>query len=72
MFSPLALFPAGPPATLMSSPGGAGAVHVSAAINNPFLPDDAKTDLVTRVIDVLPPGTPTIELRTPCYAFEVK
>jgi len=66
------LYPGGPPATLFTSPGGAGTVHTTAGINNPFLPDGAKTDLVIRVIDVLPPATPTIELRTPCYAFDVK
>jgi hypothetical protein len=72
VFNPLALYPGGPPATLLTSPGGAATVHTTAGINNPFLPDGAKTDLVIRVIDALPPATPTIELRTPCYAFEVK
>jgi hypothetical protein len=72
LFAPLASFPGGPPATLQTSPGGAGAAHTSAGINNPFLPNGAKTDLVIRLIDVLPPGKPTVELRTPCYVFEVK
>ena len=72
LFAPLASFPSGPPAALQTSPGGAGAAHTSAGINNPFLPNGAKTDLVIRLIDVLPPGKPTVELRTPCYVFEVK
>jgi len=72
IFAPLALYPGGPPATLQTSPAGAGAVHTSAGINNPFLPNGARTDLVIRLIDVLPPGKPTVELRTPCYVFEVK
>jgi hypothetical protein len=71
-FAPLALYPGGPPATLTTSPGGAGAVHTTAGINNPFLPDGARTDLVIRLIDALPPATPTVELRTPCYMFQVK
>jgi hypothetical protein len=72
LFAPLASYPGGPPATLQTSPAGAGAVHTSAGINNPFLPNGARTDLVIRLIDVLPPGAPTVELRTPCYQFEVK
>ena len=72
LFAPLALYPGGPPATLQTSPGGAGAVHTTAGINNPFLPDGAKTDLVIRLIDGLPPTNPTIELRTRCYGFQVK
>jgi hypothetical protein len=72
LFAPLASYPGGPPATLQTSAGGAGAVHTSAGINNPFLPNGARTDLVIRLIDVLPPGQPTVELRTPCYEFEVK
>jgi hypothetical protein len=72
LFAPLALYPGGPPATLQTSPGGAGAVHTTAGINNPFLPDGATTDLVIRLIDGLPPTNPTVELRTGCYVFEVK
>jgi hypothetical protein len=72
LFAPLASYPGGPPATLQTSPGGAGAVHTSAGINSPFLPDGASTDLVIRLIDALPPTTPTVELRTPCYVFHVK
>jgi hypothetical protein len=72
LFAPLASYPGGPPATLQTSPGGAGAVHTSAGINNPFLPDGARADLVIRLIDALPPATPTVELRTPCYVFQVK
>jgi hypothetical protein len=72
VFAPLVLFPGGPPATLQTSPGGAGAAHMTAGLNIPFLPDGARTDLVIRVIDALPPATPTVELRTPCYQFQVK
>jgi hypothetical protein len=45
---------------------------MTAGLNIPFLPDGARTDLVIRVIDALPPATPTVELRTPCYQFQVK
>jgi hypothetical protein len=45
---------------------------MTAGLNSPFLPDGARTDLVIRVIDALPPATPTVELRTPCYQFQVK
>lgn len=72
LFAPLVLYPGGPPATLQTSRGGAGAVHTTAAINNPFLADGARVDLVIRLIDVLPPGIPTVELRTPCYVYEIK
>jgi hypothetical protein len=72
LFNPLASYPGGPPATLQTSPGGAGATHTSAARNIPSLPDGARTDLVIRVIDALPPAAPTVELRTACFQFHVK
>jgi hypothetical protein len=72
LFAPLALYPGGPPATLQTTSAGTGTVHTTAGINNPFLPDGAKTDLVIRVVDALAPATPTVELRTPCYQFQVK
>ena len=72
LFAPLVLYPGGPPATLQTSPAGAGAVHTTAGLNIPSLPDGARTDLVIRVIDALPPATPTVELRTACYQFQVK
>jgi hypothetical protein len=72
LFSPLASYPGGPPATLQTSPGGAGATHTSAALNPPSLPDGARTDLVIRVIDALPPAAPTVELRTACFQYQVK
>jgi hypothetical protein len=72
LFAPLASYPGGPPATLQTSPGGAGAAHTTAAINNPFLSDGGRVDVVIRLLDVLPPGVPSVELRTPCYIFEIK
>src|SRR5262249_38253319 len=72
LFNPLALNPGGQPATLLTSPGGAGAVHTTAGIDNPFLPDGATVDVVIRLIDALPPAKPTVELRTPCYVYQVK
>jgi hypothetical protein len=71
-FAPLASYPGGPPATLQISRAGTGTVHTTAGINSPFLPDGARTDLVIRLIDALPPTSPTLELRTPCYVFHVK
>jgi len=72
LFAPLALFPGGPPATLQTSPGGSGAAHTTAGVNNPFISDGGRVDVVIRLIDALPPAQPTVELRTPCYVFEIK
>jgi hypothetical protein len=72
LFAPLALFPGGPPATLQTSPGGSGAAHTTAGVNNPFITDGGRVDVVIRLIDALPPAQPTIELRTPCYMFQIK
>jgi hypothetical protein len=66
------LYPGGPAATLKTSPGGAGAVHMVFGSNSPSLPDGASFDVVIRLVDVLPPATATIDLRTPCFTAEIK
>ena len=71
-FQPLLAYPGGPPATLETSPGGAGATHVVFGITNPFVPEGASLDLVLRFVDALPPAVPTIDLRTPCFTLEIK
>ena len=71
-FQPLLAFPGGPPATLETSPGGAGATHVVFGLTNPFTQDGASLDLVLRLVDALPPAVPTIDLRTPCFTLEIK
>ena len=71
-FQPLLAYPGGPPATLETSPGGAGATHVVFGITNPFVPEGASLDLVLRLVDALPPAVPTIDLRTPCFTLEIK
>jgi len=71
-FQPLLAFPGGPPATLETSPGGAGATHVVFGLTNPFTQDGASLDLVLRLVDALPPVVPTIDLRTPCFTLEIK
>ena len=69
---PVLAYPGGPPATLETSPGGAGATHVVIGFNNPFVPDGASFDVVLRLVDALPPAVPTIDLRTPCFTLEIK
>lgn len=59
-------------ATLKTSPGGAGAVHMVFGSNNPSLPDGASFDVVIRLVDALPPATATIDLRTPCFTAEIR
>jgi hypothetical protein len=71
-FQPLLSYPGGPPATLETSAGGAGATHVVFGINNPFVPDGASLDLTIRLVDALPPAVPTIDLRTACFTLEIK
>src|SRR5688572_12569557 len=71
-FQPLLAYPGGPPATLETSPGGAGATHVVFGITNPFVSDDGRLDLVLRLVDALPPAVPTIDLRTACFTLEIK
>jgi len=70
LFTNSSLYPGGPPATLKTSPGGAGAVHLVFGSNNPFLPDGASFDVVIRLVDALPPAT--TDLRTPCFTAEIK
>lgn len=71
-FQPLLSYPDGPPATLETSNGGAGATHVVFGINNPLMPEGARLDIMIRLVDALPPAAPTIDLRTPCFTIEVK
>ena len=71
-FQPLPAYPGGPPATLETSPGGAGATHVVFGITNPFVLDGGSLDLVLRLVDALPPAVPTIDLRTACFTLEIK
>jgi len=72
LFGPVALFPGGPPATIETSPGGAGTVHVIDGRNSPALSDGVTTDIMLRLVDALPPATPTIDLRTPCFTLLVR
>lgn len=71
-FQPLALYPGGPPATLETSAGGSGTVHVTFGITNPAVSDGSQLDLMFRVVDALPPAVPTIDLRTGCFTIEIK
>jgi hypothetical protein len=71
-YQPLALYPAGPPATLETSAGGSGAVHVEFGATNPAISDGSRMDLVFRLVDALPPAVPTIDLRTECFTIEIK
>lgn len=71
-FMPLLSFPGGPPATLETSPGGAGASDIEFGITNPFVPEGGSLDLMIRLVDVLPPGVPSIDLRTPCFTLQTR
>ena len=71
-FGPLALYPGGPPATIETSPGGTGTVHIVFGATSPFVSDGSRLDLVFRVVDALPPAVPTIDLRTDCFTIEIK
>jgi hypothetical protein len=72
LFFPIALYTGGPQATIQTSGGGAGAVHLELHFNAPFFPEGSQGDVVWRVVDALPPAVPTIDLRTPCFAFDIK
>ena len=72
LFGPVALFPGGPAATIETSPGGAGTVHITDARNSPFLSDGGTTEVMFRLVDALPPATPAIDLRTPCFTLLVR
>jgi hypothetical protein len=69
---PLNSFPGGPGATIETSAGGAGATHIIFGVNNPFIPEGGRLDLVIRLVDALPPAVPTIDLRTTCFTLETK
>jgi hypothetical protein len=70
VFFGIGLYPGGPPATVETSPGGAGAVHIKFGANNPFLPDGATVDSMLRLVDSL--TSPTVDLRTACHTQTVK
>jgi hypothetical protein len=72
LFGPVALFPGGPAATIETSPGGAGTVHIIDGRNAPTLQDGSTTDIMLRLVDALPPAVPTIDLRTPCFTLLVR
>ena len=71
-FGPLALYPGGPPATLETSAGGSGTVHVTFGATNPAISDGSGLDLMFRVVDALPPAVPTIDLRTDCFTVVIR
>jgi hypothetical protein len=70
-FMPLPLYPGGPPATLETSPGGSGTVHVVFGATNPAISNGSELDLMFRVVDAVPPAVPTIDLRTACFTIEI-
>jgi hypothetical protein len=60
--------PGGGNATLETSPGGTGEMHVHF-----FGPGEGnRLDSVWRLVDAVPPAVPTVDLRTPCFTFTVK
>ena len=61
--------PEGGTVTLETSPGGAGATHVH--FFGPT-PNGTTIDTMYRLVDALPPGVPTVDLRTPCFTFTIK
>jgi hypothetical protein len=69
-FQPVREQPGGPIATLQTSNGGSGALHLELSGND--VPDGAQIDVVYRLVNALPPASPTIDLRTPCFTFTVK
>ena len=71
-FQPLLASPGGPPATIETSAGGAGATQIDFGINNPAMPEGARLDIMIRLVDALPPALPTIDLRTACFTITVK
>jgi hypothetical protein len=58
----------GPLVTLVTSNGGAGAVHIDFAA--PTITDGTRFDVMFRLVDSL--TAPTNELRTACFTVEVK
>lgn len=71
-FGPIATYPGGPPATIETSPGGTGTVHIVGGFTSPFVSNGAQMDIAFRVVDALPPAVPTIDLRTDCFTIEIK
>jgi hypothetical protein len=59
----------GQAATLETSAGGAGAMHMH--LGGPT-PDGTSVDAVYRLVDALPPSVPTVDLRTPCFTLTVR
>ena len=67
LFGPVPL-PEGGFVTLETSAGGSAAAHVhfyGAGEGN-------RLDSVWQLVDALPPASPTVDLRTPCFTFTVK
>lgn len=71
-FAPLALYPGGPPATIETTAAGTGTVHVTFGATNPAIADGSQLDLVFRVVDALPPATPTLDLRSDCFTIAIQ
>ena len=59
-------------ATVQTSPGGAGRVHILFGATSPFISDGSLLDLRFRVVDALPRATSTIDLRTDCFTLQIK
>jgi hypothetical protein len=72
LFGSVALFPGGPTATIETTAGGTGVVHVIDGRSSPALTDGVMTDIMLRLVDALPPASPTIDLRTPCFTLLVR
>lgn len=71
-FGPIALSPGGLPATIETSPGGTGTVHIVGGFTSPFVSNGAQMDIAFRVVDAIPPAVPTIDLRTDCFTIEIR
>ena len=71
-YVPLAQYPGGPAATIETSEGGSGTVHVVFGATNPAISNGSPLDLRFRVVDRLPPAAPTIDLRTDCFTITIK
>ena len=67
LFGPVPL-PTGGFATLETSAGGSGAAHVHFYGTG----EGNRLDSVWQLVDALPPASPTVDLRTPCFTFTVK
>jgi hypothetical protein len=68
LFGPV-LTPDGEFVTVETTAGGTGPIHLHLYGNTP---DGTVIDTVYRLVDALPPATPTTDLKTPCFTFTVK